>query len=164
MEVLPYWPADDRDHWLRHILEGKALSATKPRLKQAYLRKFLTAPDGDRPWEQEISGRRLSAAGDVRAFAEARAVAANDPGIKFRAVAYVGVGTVRGLGNWDVFAEPNDDLAHANLVGHDEPAQSLNANAAPKVAHEPYRALLALIEVCEPADISPLEKLRIIHT
>jgi hypothetical protein len=151
--------ADASDCWLRHILEGDAVRVTAPRLKAKYFAnrlEFVT----DRPWQAELSGRLLSLALDIAERAEKEAL--KHPSLRFRHVAYIGVVSVRQEQNWDVFAEPNDDQAHANLVAYNiEMAPVLEATAEPKISHAFIKGILDRVQVCEAANLEPLTILRI---
>jgi hypothetical protein len=135
--------------------------ATSPPVKVSYLEKELQLVSG-RQWEAEISGRLLSEANDIRERAIGAATARQSNSIKFRHVIYVKVSDVRKNDNLDVYAEPNEDHAHANLVAKKMPeAPQITVQATPKVAHEIYRALAAILSVCDADDLSPVEKLRV---
>jgi hypothetical protein len=156
-----YRRADDDDHWLRHILENGAVQKKAPRLKARYVADRLELV-GERPWKAEISGRLLSVADDIAGHAQAEAAAIGKEGIRFRYVAFIKVCGVRQDVNMDVYAEPTiKDPAHANLVAYQLPlANSLQDSAPRKVAHEFVKALCDLIQVCDAADLTPIEAVR----
>jgi hypothetical protein len=155
-----YWLADIADCWLRHVIEANAVRTITPRLKTKYLENHLELVTG-RPWEAEISGRLLSLANDIREKAEAEAAKIGKQGIRFRHVAYIMVSSVRTGHNWDVYAEPNEDDAHANLVAFQvRMAPALTPDAQPKFAHEFLKVICDSIQICDENALGPLEALR----
>ncbi len=158
--------ANNDDHWLRHIIEGGAVRSKAPRLKEKYIENKLDFVI-ERPWEAEISGRLLSKAMDIRERADA--AAAHSASLKFRQIAYVAVQKVRQDTNLDVYFEPNEDPAHANLVVLKVPLapplsppvpDNSSANPVKKIAHEFVKNLAAMFLVCDANDLAPLEALR----
>jgi len=109
-----------------------------------------------------MSGRLLSKASDIVQFAQAAAGAAGrPPAIRFRNVIYTRVSLIRSDPNLNVFFEPTVDPAHANLVAYRIPsAPQLHQNAATKQSEQFYLKIARMFEVCEAADVSPLENLR----
>lgn len=112
-------PAADADTWIHHIIQGKAIRETEPRVKAKYVEDRIDEVRGDpeRSWEGEISGRLLSACDDIEGFAAAKAASiGGPPSFKLRAVAAVQVAKLRAHG-FDVHLDPvPDDHAHAVLT------------------------------------------------
>jgi hypothetical protein len=155
-----FWLADAGDHWLHHVLQGKALRSDHPRVKTKYLENCFEEVD-DKPWASEMSGRALSLALDIRERAEAAAIASGAASIRFRHVIYAEVATVRSAGNLNVYVEPIDgDDAHANFVILEMPPLPYRTPADPKQSHDIFRQIAAMLRVCDASNLSPLEALR----
>lgn len=151
-------PAADNDHWLRHVIEGGAVRSTPPRVKVKHLENKFEKVVG-KPWEQELSGRMLTLAHNIRDMAEA---AATNAGLRFRHLIYASVAVIRTNPNLDVFSEPvNGDDAHANFVIKQMPiAPPSRKPGDPKQPHEIFREIAQMLQVCDAADISHVEALR----
>jgi hypothetical protein len=108
--------AADDDYWIRHILEKGLVKSTG--INAAKLAGLFdpVAQGESKPWVQEISGRALSLAKDIRDFAQRRA-APHAPSLKFRQLLDAPVVGVRKIQYCDVWLTPNDeDPAHADLT------------------------------------------------
>jgi hypothetical protein len=155
--------ADDDDHWLRHVLEGGFVRGSNPSRVHAnsLQKKILLTSTG--PWAAELSGRLLSLATNIAAFAEEAAKRANSDSIKFRCVIYSKVATLRSDANVDVYRTPTTgDEAHADLVLYQVIyARKLDPSAADKLEHEQFRRLAAKLCVCPASDLRALETLRV---
>lgn len=153
--------ACNRDHWLRHIIESKAVRAEAPRVKIKYLEEKFEAVT-DRPWAAELSGRLLSMAFNIKEVAELAARNVGSQSIKFRHVIYASVSVLRDIECVDVYHEPTEDAAHANcvLVG-DVFVVPLDATSQQKIAHEPLRRLANVLQCCDAENIAVLEQLRL---
>jgi hypothetical protein len=77
---------------------------------------------------------------------------------------YVNVAAVREDPNLNVYAEPTGtDPAHVNFVAMAVPMapQMTVPPQPPKMAHEFTKNVAALFQVCDAADLTPLESLRV---
>jgi hypothetical protein len=108
-EPPSFWRAGPTDQWIRHLIEGRGAtldrSNTPHRVREKHLQnKFKTVPG--KPWAQELSGRALSLARDVRQKAQNEAQKLSDQGgrkFEFHHVAHSPVNRLAGHGNLGVF-------------------------------------------------------------
>jgi hypothetical protein len=121
-EQPDFWRAGPTDQWIRHLIEGRGATLDRSnvphRVREKYLQNTFKTVLG-KPWAQELSGRALSLALDIREKAQSESQKLSDRGDRkfdFHHVVHGPVNHLAAHSNLGVFIEPVDgDIAHANL-------------------------------------------------
>lgn len=146
------------------MLEGKYTAGGKIKIK--YLERNLVSVR-HKPWANEMSGRLLSLAMDIRDRANASAEMLNKrskknpPAFKFRHILYAQVGPLRCNGAFDVIYSPTwGNTAHADLVMLHDQTIANRGGGFPKPAHDLFRELQDLLSVLPEDNLYVVEALR----
>jgi hypothetical protein len=115
-----YRRANDADTWYSAAIKP----SEEPELKRVkFWEDAFKVPLEERTWVLEASGRLLSLARSIRQDADERARKANEAiananrrNRSFRGIRSAQVATLRNGARLDVFSEPTEDPAHANIV------------------------------------------------
>jgi hypothetical protein len=155
--------AENDDYWIYHVLQKGVVKKSGTIDAAGLARLFKPVfPEENKSWVQEISGRILSIAIDIKDFADQKA-APGAPAMRFRHLLDAAVLEIRKIEYCDVWLTPEEeDPAHSDFAYHGPSVKGeIDSHTIPHdILLGIAKSLTAVLMVSDANDLSRTEALR----